>query len=927
MSDQLYARAQAIAHEVLEQPANERDSFLDAKCGTTGDLRREVDWLIRAARDTSLDEVPACVTEVAADYLSELQVSPTATGSYHLIRRLGEGGMGVVWLAERRVGDAVQRVALKRVRGTVQASRFGAEQRILATLSHPNIARLVDAGIDRDGASYLAMDYVEGMPIDRYCETRYLDLRALIRLFVKVCAAVTYAHERLIIHRDLKPSNILVEHTGEPKLLDFGIARFVDATATASESTWFMTPAYASPEQIEGAPLGTATDIWSLGIVLYELLTGVHPFKHLKTEQARTRAVLVEDVARPSRLLEDRVTRSATAPFVARARRIPTDIDAIVLKALRVSPEQRYASVRDLSADLERFLHARPVLARRGRWLYTTQRFVQRNRWPIGAGFILVAMACGFTWRTVQAEREALAQARTAERTADFLVSAFALSDPSQAERNDFSARDVLDRGRDRIDEELADEPRIRARLLEAVGNAYRGINEGNAGAPLFEEAARLNLEPNVNDPVAAARSLVSKAGSILDTFGSTAEAELSARRALELVRRHAPNDGVMLATTYATLARALDASGHEEEAVALARQALALREAAGAPPLEIAHSLVGLCSVVSATGAFSEALAYCERALELYSQADARRSNDYRVALRRFSNALLYSGDRTRAHAMIRERLELTRELFGDDSAVLALDRVYYSEVLGEAGAFVEAEALLEASVPVILRHNGPTSTQYALAVFHKGWLKFLQGKFESAATLLRDALAIHTANVGARDNDRLQVLRTTLAQALIESGHADSEARSLLDAVLAARGPNASGSVLAYARLPLAKWFVLNGDYDAAERLLDQVEAVGTQVESELHARARSTRAAILLARGDIRASLDERKAAFDITLADHGPDNPRTARYALDYAGALQAVGEEREAAVLVSRYGRVLERGYPPTSAFRRPSTKA
>lgn len=928
MRDALYARAQQIAHEVLDLTSSERDARLAVLCAGDVDLRREAEWLLAAVADDSLDASPAAVVMAARDIAADVRIDAVAPSRYRLIERLGEGGMGVVWLAEREVGGAVQRVALKRLRtGTVaQQARFREEQHILAALNHPNIAHLVDAGDDIGGNPYLAMEYVDGERIDRWCSLQQSSLRARIELFIKVCAAVSYAHERLVIHRDLKPANILVDATGEPKLLDFGIARLLDPNAAQHTVTRLMTPAYASPEQIDGKPLGTATDVWSLGVMLYELLAGVRPFEHLDTDHARADAILSGTVTPPSQQMQRDLAHAdehAGSAHSAKAARIPVDVDAIVLKALRRQPEQRYASVRAFADDLENFLAARPVHARRGQWSYRAQRFAQRNRWPLAAVLLLCAVITGFTWRTLLAEREARLQAQVADRTTEFLIAAFSLSDPTQAERHDFSAREVLDRGRERIDQELSEQPRVRAHLLEALGNAYRGINEGSAGAPLLEAAAQLNLDPAVNNPLAAARSLRAKARAVLAINGSTFDAEHAAQRAFDLVREHAGDDAAALADAYGTLARALDLAGKEVQAVRAAQQALALREAAQLGPLAMAQSLYDLCFVLSGAGKYAEAGAHCEQARVLHADAGATRTNEYRATLRQLERTLVYSGNYERGLAIARERIALTHELFGEDSAVLAMERVAFTDSLAEYGLFDEAATMLAQGMPVILQRNGAHSIQYARAVFHAGWLQYLMGEFELALPLLREALAIHDAIVDGRDAGWLQVLRTTLATVLIESGRADAEARALLDAVIRERGTTEAAMLgLVYARLPLARWHVANGDYAAAEVLLAQVDAVGTSVESELHARAADTRASMALARGDQDTALRLAQSAHAITLAERGTENPRTARYALAYAQVLRAAGDIDQAQALERTYRPRLERAYPASSAYRR-----
>ncbi|MCU0754233.1 MAG: serine/threonine-protein kinase [Xanthomonadales bacterium] len=921
MPESRYARAGAIVHEVLELDPAERAARLDQLCAEDADLRAEADWLIHAADDEALDVVPEVVNAAANALAAEWRVEATIPGNYQLIEPIGEGGMGVVWLAERTVGGARQQVALKRLHsGTMtHHARLIEEQRILATLTHPNIARLLDAGVDRDGVPFLAMEYVAGVRIDHWCHSRNLDLRARLSLFLQTCKAVSHAHQQLVIHRDLKPANVLVGRDGVPKLLDFGIARLIDAEAAQHTATRLMTPAYASPEQLEGQPLGTATDVWSLGVVLHELLTGVRPMRHYDSEHARALAMLSGGSTSSA---QSAPSSGPGAGPPVRALRIPDDVDAIVQKALRREPEQRYGSVRELAEDLQRFLDARPVLARRGRWTYHTRRFMQRNRWPIAAGLAALALVAGFIWRLALAEREARLQASVADRTTEFLISAFALSDPTQAGRHDYSAREVLDRGLQRVDSELGDLPQVRARLLEALGNAYRGINEGTAGAALLEAAAQLHLDAAVADPLAAARSLQGKAASILASNGSTLDAEDAARRAFALVQTHAADDPLRMAEAHAALAYALDSVSKESLAIRAAQTALDLRVTAGADTSLIAQSHVDLCYVASGSGDHATALGHCERALALYSDRSATPTNGYRMALRQLERTLVYSGQYERGLRIARERIALTEKLFGAHSSVLAAERLSMTDRLAEAGLFDEARQLIELGMPVILERNGTRSTQYAKALFHTGWLEALQGRHAQALPSMREALAIHEGLVEGRDRGMLQVLRTTLAQVLIESGQANAEARALLDAVIAERSEGDANPIgLAYARLPLAQWHAARGEGAAARLLLDQVEAVGASVEQEVHARAAATRATILLDEGDTAGAVLQAQAAYAMMRADRGPTNPRTIRYAVAYARILAVSGDREAARTLQSEYLPLLAAVFPPDSTYR------
>lgn len=935
MREQVYLRAHEIAHAVLALAPAAQASYLSTRCGDDNELLEEVRWLLAAAEDEALDATPSAIDAIAEDVNSNARINGSEPGHYRLLEPIGEGGMGVVWLAQRQVGAIQQRVALKRLRlnpvaeagghtpdWLLQLARFREEQKILASLSHPNIARLLDAGDDREGMPYLAMEYIEGLSIERWCEQHTLGLRARLQLFIKVCSAVSYAHEHLVIHRDIKPANILVDAAGEPKLLDFGIARLLDSS-TPQNATRQMTLAYASPEQIAGRPLGTATDIWSLGVMLYELLTGTRPFDDFETEHARSEAILSGALTPPSQCQR----RPSPTPIRA-AMPIPADVDAIVLKAMRRAPEQRFASVRDLSDDLQNYLAARPVKAHQGKWLYRARCFGQRHRWPLGVGLAIFAISAGFTWKTIRAEREANLQAELANRATQFLVSAFSMTDPSQSERHDFSARELLDRGRDRIDRELMDQPRLRARLLEALGNAYRGINEGSAGAPLLETAAELNLSPSVNDPLAAARNFRAKAEAVLAIHGSSVEAAQAAQRAFSLVRQHAADEPLLLADVYSTLALALDVSGEEARSVAAAQEALRLRQSAGANPHLIALSWSVLCHVTSGAGQHAKARTQCEHAKSLFEQIDATHSNDYRQVLRRLESTLLYTNQHQSSLRIARQRIALTRELFGEDSSMLAMERITLAGQLAELCEFDEALALLAQGTPVTLRRNGAQSLHYSRALFHTGWLRFLQGEFELALPLLRQAERIVATKSGGQDLSVLQILRTTLARALIESGQTGSEARALLEQVIREhQARQAESSTLTYARLPLAQWHTANGNYAEAEKLLAFVDAAAAEVELELHARAAATRAKIFLARGDQAKAMAHAATALELSVQDRGRENPRTARYALAYAQMLRSAApisaaDQQRARALEQEYRPRLEKAYPPSSAFRR-----
>ncbi|MEZ5355489.1 MAG: serine/threonine-protein kinase [Bryobacteraceae bacterium] len=388
-------RVEELFHLVADLPPGARARYF-ADHGVDEQTRREVEALLAFdSHDTSA--LTLDIGAAASRALSLLDAQGARCGSFRLMKVIGRGGMGVVYLAERDDGEVAQRAAVKLLRPGLadhQHERFLQERRILASLTHPNIAGLLDAGRLDDGQPYLAMEYVEGQPIDDF--TASLPIPAKIRLFLKVCAAVAYMHSHLVIHRDLKPGNILVTAGGEPKLLDFGIAKIVDlATDATMTGLRMLTPDYASPEQVLGEPIGTASDIYSLGAVLYEILTGhpPHAFEDL-SPGAVAAAITRQAVTRPS----------------AGAPELKGDLDAILMKALRREPQERYATVDQMAEDLEAFLESRPVRARKGDFLYRARKFARRYWLPVAAASLALAGLSVGLW--VANRERAIAQRR-----------------------------------------------------------------------------------------------------------------------------------------------------------------------------------------------------------------------------------------------------------------------------------------------------------------------------------------------------------------------------------------------------------------------------------------------------------------------------------------------------------------------------------
>ena len=531
---ELLARIEELFHRALEVEESDRARFLDAECSGDGELRE------RVARLLDLDQNDEGLPNAAP--LRPL----TEIGPYRIVERIGRGGMGVVWRAERADGQFQQSVAIKTVQSSIATrtllERFRAERQVLANLTHPNIARLLDGGETDEGAPYFVMEYVEGQAIDEYCDRNELSIEARLELFRKVCDAVQYAHRNLIVHRDLKPSNILVGSDGEPKLLDFGIAKMLPGHTGESVHTGTgqraMTARYASPEQISGDTITTGTDVYALGVVLYELLTHRSPYRTTTDSVAEVeRAVLETDPDRPSTVLRQ-LAASGEGEALQRARadrswkRLEGDLDTILLMALRKDASRRYASVEQFSEDVRRHLVGLPVIARPDTWAYRTKKLLLRRRVPIAAAAIvtitvLAALVVSYSSyreaedarqdeasakeeailgreaadlarRDAERERakaedaeeaavlardEAQREAAIATAVSHFLETILTAADPLRSEVDlpivrDVSVVEVLDHAAEVLDEETFEFPDVEARVLRTLGRSYYNRGE-----------------------------------------------------------------------------------------------------------------------------------------------------------------------------------------------------------------------------------------------------------------------------------------------------------------------------------------------------------------------------------------------------------------------------------------------------------------
>jgi serine/threonine protein kinase len=497
-----------------------RTAFLDEACGGDAELRKEVESLLNSSGQT-MGFLKQPVLQAAQQITEEESLSGKRIGAYQLLRQIGEGGMGKVYLAARADDLYRKEVAIKTVQGGLGQSRamllrFRSERQILANLDHPNIARLLDGGITEDGLPYLVMEYVNGVRVDDYCRINKLGTEQRLQLFSIVCEAVEYAHKNLVVHRDIKPANILVTSDGVPKLLDFGIAKLLDPESSDSAQTLtserMMTPEYASPEQVRGEQVTTSTDVYALGVLLYELLAGKRPFKLDTTSPFEMVRIICEQAPEPPSVVSR--TNPELAPPDA-ARKVGGDLDNIVLMAMRKEPSRRYVAVAALADDVKAYLTGYPVHARTDTWKYRSGKFVRRHRAAVAATAIVALALIGFSIGMGLLAKRATRERLTAQRESQFLKGIFEAATPDQARGRQITARELLEQGAKRVDRELAGDPGLQGTMLDNIGRAYMSLGLYDQAEALLERAYTLRKKSLGDENADVASTLAALANDI----------------------------------------------------------------------------------------------------------------------------------------------------------------------------------------------------------------------------------------------------------------------------------------------------------------------------------------------------------------------------------------------------------------------------
>jgi serine/threonine protein kinase/Tfp pilus assembly protein PilF len=774
----------------------------------------------------------------------------TSIGPYVLVRKLGEGGMGQVWLAEQTT-PVKRQVALKLIKGGLYDSaviqRFESERQSLAVMNHPAIAKVFDAGATKDGQPYFVMEFVGGPPISRYCDNKKLNIRERLELFIKVCDGVQHAHQKAIIHRDLKPSNILVvevDGKATPRIIDFGVAKAISPQAGAEQTQFtemgalvgtrgFMSPEQADPNVLD---VDTRTDVYSLGVVLYVLLTGMLPFDSdggkKKPIDEMLRQLREEDPPSPSTKVN---TEKETATAAAERRGTDTkqlgkllqgDLDCITMKSVERDRTRRYGTPSELAADVERYLANGPVMARPANAGYRLKKYVQRHRLAVaavsGAALLLVAFAITQAVQLRQTRRER----DRANRITQFMKNMFKVSNPSVSRGNSITAREILDSSSKNIDTELAKDPELQAELTDVMGNVYMTLGLYSQAQPLltrsveirrrvlgpknpdtlisiddlcllllrqghYSEADKMLREALVVDRrvlgpehETTLRALVIFAGT-LDAEGHYAEAEKLQRETIEIRRRTLGTENDLTALSMNDLAATLSREGHYAESERLFREALDIqRRVLGPENPETLITMYNLAATLATEGRYADAEKLDRQTLEIRRRVLGPEHPDTLMTVANLAATLQSAGNYAEAEKFARETLEIRRRVLGPEHPRTLWSMSGLAEILDQEGHLTEAEKMYRETLDIRRRVLGPENPDTLASMDDLGRLLSREGQYTEAEKMLRETLETSRRVLGPDDTETASA-KYNLACVAVHYGNRQEALTLLSDAV----------------------------------------------------------------------------------------------------------------------------------------------
>lgn len=836
MTSDSWTRAKRLLSALLEADPEDPEAWLKAHTDDP-ELRSEVRSLFSARTDGFLEEsaLSDWLGDVSVETISPLPSPPPdkgkTIGDYRLIEEIGLGGMSVVYRAERIGADFEQTVAVKLLQRRLHTDdadqRFRAERQLLARLDHPHIAALVDGGVTEGGRPYLVMEFVDGTPITTYAHENELDLPARLDLLSQVLDAVQAAHRQLVVHRDLKPSNVMVtELDGRPhvKLLDFGIAKLLDESAPVTRPLTrtghaLLTPSYAAPEQIVGDDITTATDVYQVAVLAYELMTGHRPLEVADERPSAVERILTEEDPVPP---SERTEGSLLSPESIRG-----DLDRIILKALRKDPERRYRSMEALIADLDRYRSGQPITARPATLSYRAKKFLDRNRTGVGVAAFLTLLVAGFigvlVWqqqKTAQQRDRARREAKTAEQVSTYLTTLFERADPHLSQGDTVTARELLREGMNRIDN-LDGQPLVQAELLYVLGRTRRRIGLYDSTRALLHRALEIRRQELGQQHPKTAELLKELALWTRDAEGDYAEAEslftkeisirratqgprhesvaealknlvylqrhqekleearASIQKALSIQRAKHGNEHMSVAESLYNLAAILLDENRYEKAEQIQRKSLALcQKLTEGPHPGTAANLNNLAILLDKQGEYEEAAEMYRRALSMKQALYDPPHPEVATTLSNLAQALQEQGAYKEAEESVRRALRMKRALYGPSHPKIAADLVILGEVLFKQNHFAPADSTYTAARTMLRDEGRATTSTMVTARTEHAQLHWHRRRYSAAADALKKALSLERRLEGP-DHAHVRGLQSELADLYREWGRPEAAAR----------------------------------------------------------------------------------------------------------------------------------------------------
>ncbi len=744
---------QKLFDMALELNEDTRKDFLKSKCGANAELYEEVLSLLN--EDNKIHPVLNKKASELINVEEKLNLIGKQIGSYKIIKEIATGGMGSVFLAERCDGVFEQKVALKIIKPGLSTipiiRRFQNERQILANLHHPNIAKLFDGGVTEDRRPFFTMEYVDGIPIDEYCDNNKLSINERLNLFIKVCSAVQYAHNNLVVHRDLKPNNILIQKDGTIKLLDFGISKVLSAESEQSDLPTItqaeinlITPEYSSPEQIKNSNISVSTDVYSLGLILYKLLIGrnAHKFES-RTFSEFEKVICEQNISKPSTILikQKEEVNELSDLNIYKSRKtnqkrlkniLSGDLDNICLMALRKEPERRYASVEMLAYDVQRYLDNLPILARKESPIYSTKKFIVRHKAAVITAVVLFFIVNGLIlFYTIQLKKErdkATLEAKKSAQVSSFLQDLFLVSDPNESKGKTITARELLDRGSNRLKETLTDEPEIKTQLLNTIGKVYTNLGLYNSAEEIFikikENSALYNLK---NETII--ESLINL-GKLYRIEGKYKLAGEILFKALEKSKNTLDKNNKLFGDCYINL------GGYFYE-----------------------------------TGDYKKSYEYFKKAEKVFKEIFGEENE--KIANVFYNQGILEfdKGHLDKSDSLYREAIKIEVKLKGEINADVATFQNALGQVLRHKEEYAEAKELYEKALNTRIKLFGKNHADVAHTLNHLSRLYYNQNLFDKAEPLAREALKIRLA-IFDEDHPEVSASRSSLAGILFEKG-----------------------------------------------------------------------------------------------------------------------------------------------------------